>query len=249
MAEMIARTRRGHRGALAAVRAHEDRDTARLRLGASCLAVAIALLWCNCALAAEPRVLLLRGWFGVFSTGMDSLASELKAKGIKAEVASHLYWSTALKDILNERAAGNTGALVLVGHSQGANNVIDMARSLEARKIPVDLLVTLAPFMQDPLPSNVVRAVNYYQSPGWGAPLTADRGFHGKLSNINVGDDWTIAHVSIDKSSRIHADIAREIAAVLQAKEKEGAEEGNPLTAAAQPSSPQKKLPPQAQAQ
>jgi hypothetical protein len=236
MAEMIARIRRGHRGPLAAVRAHEDRDASRLRLGASCLAVAMALLWCNCALAAEPRVLLLRGWFGVFSTGMDSLASEL-------------YWSTALKDIVKERAAGNTGALVLVGHSQGANNVIDMARSLEARKIPVDLLVTLAPFMQDPLPSNVVRAVNYYQSPGWGAPLTADRGFRGKLSNINVGDDWTIAHVSIDKSSRIHADIAREIAAVLQAKEKEGAEEGSPLTAAAQPSSPQKKLPPQAQAQ
>ena len=249
MAEMIARTRRGHRDPPAALPAHENRDASRLRLGASCLAVAITLLWCNCALAAEPRVLLLRGWFGVFSTGMDSLASELKAKGIKAEVASHLYWSTALQDILKERAAGNTGALVLVGHSQGANNVIDMARSLEARKIPVDLLVTLAPFMQDPLPSNVVRAVNYYQSPGWGAPLTADRGFHGKLSNINVGDDWTIAHVSIDKSSRIHADIAREIAAVLQAKEKEGAEEGSPLTAAAQPSSPQKKLPPQAQAQ
>ena len=185
----------------------------------------------------------------MFSTGMDSLASELKAKGIKAEVASHLYWSTALKDIVKERAAGNTGALVLVGHSQGANNVIDMARSLEARKIPVDLLVTLAPFMQDPLPSNVVRAVNYYQSPGWGAPLTTDRGFRGKLSNVNVGDDWTIAHISIDKSTKIHADIAREIAAVLQAKEKEGTEEASPLTAAAQPSSPQKKFPPQAQAQ
>jgi len=76
---MIARIRRGHRGALAAVRAHEDRDASRLRLGASCLAIAITLLWCNCALAAEPRVLLLRGWFGVFSTGMVSLASELKA--------------------------------------------------------------------------------------------------------------------------------------------------------------------------
>jgi hypothetical protein len=246
MTEMIARTRRGHRGPPAALPAH---DASRLRLGASCLAVTLALLWCNCALAAEPRVLLLRGWFGVFSTGMDSLASELKAKGIKAEVAGHVYWSTAVKDIVKDRAAGNTGPLVLVGHSQGANNVIDMARSLEARKIPVDLLVTLAPFMQDPLPSNVVRAVNYYQSPGWGAPLTVDRGFHGKLSNINVGDDWSIAHISIDKSTKIHADIAREIAAVLQAKEKEGTEEGSPLTAAAQPSSPQKKFPPQAQAQ
>src|SRR5215470_4720502 len=247
MAKMIAWTRRGHRGPLAAVRAHEHRDALRLRLGASCLAVAIALLWCNCALAAEPRVLLLRGWFGVFSTGMDSLANELKAKGIKAEVAGHVQWSTAVKDIVKERAAGNIGPLVLVGHSQGANNVIDMARSLEANKIPVDLLITLAPFMQDPVPANVVRAINYYQSPGWGAPLTTDRGFHGKLSNINVGDDWTIAHVSIDKSARIHAEIAREIVAALQAKD--GVEGANPLIATAPPQSPQKQLPPQAQAQ
>ena len=215
MTEMIARTRRGHRGPPAALPAH---DASRLRLGASCLAVTLALLWCNCALAAEPRVLLLRGWFGVFSTGMDSLASELKAKGIKAEVAGHVYWSTALKDIVKDRAAGNTGPLVLVGHSQGANNVIDMARSLEARKIPVDLLVTLAPFMQDPLPSNVVRAVNYYQSPGWGAPLTTDRGFHGKLSNVNLIDDPTILHVSIDKSTRVQADILREIDAAVRGK-------------------------------
>src|SRR5215467_11071313 len=109
MAKMIAWTRRGHRGPLAAVRAHEHRDALRLRLGASCLAVAIALLWCNCALAAEPRVLLLRGWFGVFSTGMDSLANELKAKGIKAEVASHLYWTKAVSEILEDRAAGKAG--------------------------------------------------------------------------------------------------------------------------------------------
>jgi hypothetical protein len=91
-----------------------------------------------------------------------------------------------------------------------------------------------------------VRAVNFYQSPGWGAPLTTDRSFHGKLSNINVGDDWTIAHVSIDKSAKIHAEIAREILAAL--KPKEGVEEASPLTAAAPPQSPQKNLPPQAQA-
>jgi len=107
----------------------------------------LAQFQCNGALAAETQVLLLRGWFGVFSTGMDGLAAELKAKGIKTEVAGHLYWSTAVKEILKERAAGKNGALVLVGHSQGANNVIDMARSLEPHKVSVDLLVTLAPFM------------------------------------------------------------------------------------------------------
>ena len=231
MAETIARTGRGRRDTTAPARAHR-----RLPFAAQSLAVAVALLWCNGALAAETQVLLLRGWFGVFSTGMDGLAAELKAKGIKTEVAGHLYWSTAVKEILKERAAGKTRALVLVGHSQGANNVIDMARSLEP------------PFMQNPVPANVVRAVNYFQSPGWGAPLTAEPGFHGKLSNVDVGDDWTIAHISIDKSARIHAEISRDIAALSQAKE--GPQDGaaNPLTAAA-PQSPQKKFPPQAEAQ
>lgn len=179
----------------------------------------VALLWCDGARAGEARVLLLRGWFGVFSTGMDSLANDLKAKGIKAEAAGHLYWSTAVSDIVRERETGKAGLLVLVGHSQGANNVIDMARELESHNIPVDLLVTLAPFMQDPVPANVVRAINYYQSPGWGAPLTAAAGFHGKLSNIDVGGDWSISHISIDKSARIHADLEREITSLVQAKE------------------------------
>jgi hypothetical protein len=244
---MVARTRPAHRAIVAPARAREHRQPSPFHCAARSLAVVLALLWCNGAVAAETQVLLLRGWFGVFSTGMDGLAAELKAKGIKAEVAGHLHWSTAVKEILKERAAGKTSALVLVGHSQGANNVIDMARSLEPHKVSVDLLVTLAPFMQKPVPANVVRAVNYFQSPGWGAPLTADPGFHGKLANIDVGNDWTIAHISIDKSSRIHAEISREIAALAQSKEAPQDGSANPLTAAAPP--PQKKFPPQAQAQ
>jgi hypothetical protein len=182
------------------------------------MVLAVALFWCNPGFAAEPRVLLLRGWLGVFSTGLDSLADELKAKGIKAEVAGHLHWDTAVSDILRARAAGETGPIVLVGHSQGANNVIDIARALEPRKVPVDLLVTLAPFLQNPIPANVLRAVNYYQSPGWGAALVGDRGFHGKLSNVNLVDDPTILHVSVDKSTKIHADILREIEALVRGK-------------------------------
>jgi hypothetical protein len=177
----------------------------------------ILLVYCGPA-RAEPRVILLRGWFGVFSTGLDALADTLKAKGIRAEVLGHLSWKTAADEILRERAEGKTDALVLVGHSQGANNVIDMARMLEVRNVPVALLVTLAPYRQDPVPANVLRAVNYYQSSGWGAPLSAGPGFKGKLSNVDVAEDSTISHVNIDKSARIQADVAREIGALVKAK-------------------------------
>jgi thioesterase domain-containing protein len=203
------------------VRVRDARHAIGVIAGASWLVatMALALLWCGHAFAAQPKVVLLRGWFGVFSTGMDSLADELKAKGIHAQVAGHMSWKTAVSDILRERAAGKTGPLVLMGHSQGANNVIDMARALAVHNVRVDLLVTLVPLMQNPVPANVVRAINYYQSPGiWGSPLVADPGFHGKLTNIDVADDPTILHISIDKSARIHSDISREILALSQTK-------------------------------
>src|SRR5579864_657186 len=218
----------------------DQRDAVRVRkpLGSGAgmrwlgAVVATALVWSNCALAGEPKVILLRGWFGVFSTGLDSLADELKAKGIKAEVEGHLYWTKAVSEILQDRAAGKTGPIVLVGHSQGANNVIDIARSLESKNVPVDLLVTLAPFLQYPIPANVVRAVNYYQSPGWGAPLKGDTGFHGTIANNELSGEWTITHINIDKSSKVQADILRQIEALTQAKPAEEAATARPATVA-----------------
>jgi len=182
-------------------------------LGALCLA--IALLWSS-ATKAETRVYLLRGWFGVFSTGLDSLAAELRSKGIKAETVGHLAWKTTVSNIIKWHASGNSNPLVLVGHSQGANNVIDMARLLQRENIPVDLLVTLAPAGQDPIPVNVMRAINYYNSPGWGAPVTADAGYRGKLTNINLGGDIGIFHVAIDKNPKIQGEIERAILSVPQ---------------------------------
>jgi predicted esterase len=181
------------------------------------VSIAIALLWSSAA-NAETRVYLLRGWFGVFSTGLDGLAEELRSKGIKAEAVGHLAWKSTVSEIVKDRAAGKSASLVLVGHSQGANNVIEMARLLEREKIPVDLLVTLAPLFQDPIPGNVVRAINYYHSPGWGAPVVADAAYHGKLSNINLGGDVGISHIAMDKSPKIQAEIERAILSVPQTK-------------------------------
>ena len=177
------------------------------------LIIAIALFGCNCA-EAEVKVYLLRGWFGVFSTGLDTMADELRSKGVKAEAIGHRAWRSAVSSIVKDREAGATYRLALVGHSQGANNVIEMARALRAYDIPVDLLITLVAYGQDQVPSNVARAINYYQSPGWGSPLVADADFKGELSNVNVASDWAVFHINIDKSAKIQAEVVKAIMAL-----------------------------------
>ena len=184
-------------------------------LGALC--VAVATLWSSAG-KAETQVYLLRGWFGVFSTGLDTMADDLRSKGVKAETVGHLAWKSTVANIIKDRAAGKSGALVLIGHSQGANNVIEMARILEKDGIAVDLLVTLAPLLQDPIPGNVARAINYYNSPGWGAPVKAEVGYRGNLSNVNLGGDLGIAHIAMDKSPNIQAEIERAILSVRQTR-------------------------------
>jgi hypothetical protein len=191
----------------------------------------VALLSCADAHASETRAYLLRGWFGVFSTGMDELAGDLRSKGIKAEAIGHLAWKSTISKIVQDRAAGRIGGLALVGHSQGAINVIEMAQALKAHKIQVDLLVTLVPAGQNPVPNNVVRAMNFYQSPGWGSAITAEAGFRGKLSNIDLSSELTVTHITIDKSAKVQGEIARAILAIPKA----GAKETSPPPAAAPP--------------
>jgi hypothetical protein len=196
------------------MRMHRPCGSQTALLGALC--VALALMWSNAA-RAEAQVYLLRGWFGVFSTGLDSMGVDLRNKGINAQTVGHLAWKSTVSSIIKRHAAGQDGPIVLVGHSQGANNVIEMARLLDAEKIPVDLLITLAPMLQDPIPGNVVRAINYYHSPGWGAPVSAEAGYRGKLSNINLGGDLGLSHMAMDKSPKIQAEIERAILTVAQA--------------------------------
>ena len=188
---------------------------AGMRKAALSALAAVALLWHGPA-RADTEVYLLRGWFNVFSTGMDTIAEELRSKGIRAEAMGHLSWRSAVSKIVDERTSGATSRLVLVGHSQGANNAIDMARELAKHGIAVDLLITLVPFMQDPVPANVARAINYYQAPGWGSPLTADPGFKGEIANINIAQDYEVLHITIDKSAKVQAAVVAAIAELPQ---------------------------------
>lgn len=189
------------------------------KAGASRLffALLLGVLWAPCSEAAETHVYLLRGWFGVFSTGLDAMAEELNAKGVRAEAIGHLSARATVAKIVQEQAVAKPGPIILIGHSQGANNVIEMARALGAQNISVDLLITLAPFLQDPVPANVVRVMNFYTA-GWGAPLMADPSFHGKLSNFDLSSDAEVSHISIDKSPKVQSEITRAVMLISRQK-------------------------------
>jgi hypothetical protein len=186
----------------------------RSRIG---LVAALALAWCNDAFAAENRVILLRGYLGLFSNGLDELADELRAKGFDVEVRRHLYWTDVVNDILRDRAAGKIGTLTFVGHSQGGNDALEIATALQVSHVPIDLIVTLAPVYPKPVPANVARAIDYYQAGGWGSPLTPGQGFRGTLQNHNVAGDQNISHFNIADNPGIRAAVVREIEAVPQA--------------------------------
>jgi hypothetical protein len=86
-----------------------------------------------------------------------------------------------------------------------------MARELDKHGVPVDLIITLVPWLQNPVPANVVRAVNYYQAPGWGSPLTAEPGFKGEIDNRNIAGDWGTLHITIDKTPKIQEAVIAEV--------------------------------------
>jgi hypothetical protein len=181
------------------------------------LIVTLALAGSDDAFAAENRVILLRGYLGLFSNGLDELADELKAKGFDVEVRKHLYWTDVVNDILRDRAAGKIGTLTFIGHSQGGNDAIEIATALQVSHVGVDLIVTLAPVYPKPVPANVARAIDYYQAGGWGSPLTPGQGFRGALANHNVAGDQNISHFNIANNPGIRAAVVREIEAVPQA--------------------------------
>lgn len=157
------------------------------------------------------HVYLYRGLLNVFSLGMDSLASKLEAVGVSATVSNHTLWSGQADDMIAKYRAGNREPIILMGHSAGADATISVARKLAQYNIPVALIVNFDPVSPDQVPANVRQIVNYYVPAGWGAAVSADKRFKGKLANVN--ENATTNHFSIDKDDSLQR---QAIARVLQ---------------------------------
>jgi hypothetical protein len=154
----------------------------------------------------------LRGLFNVFSLGMDSLGEELNRRGVETTVDNYADWQELADKAAARYKAGSENPIILIGHSLGADAVIEMAAYLGRKDVPVALVIPFDGTHPLIAPANVVRVVNLTQRTY--AYARPGPGFHGSLVNVDVSFDKNIDHINIDKSARTHARAISEVLAV-----------------------------------
>jgi hypothetical protein len=164
---------------------------------------------------AQPRahVYLFRGLADVYSLGMNTLADELNARGVYATAHSHTDWKPIADRAVADYKAGKEAPIILIGHSLGADAVMEMADYLGDKGVPVALVVPFDGTQSFPVPGNVGRVINFTQRDY--AYMRPGTGFRGSLSNVDLSADRSIDHVTIDKSPRLHAWVISEVLAIV----------------------------------
>src|SRR5689334_12251388 len=164
---------------------------------------------------AESRahVYLLRGLMNIFSLGMDTLSEQLNRRGVYATVHGYGEWQSLADRAAVDFKAGKEGPIILIGHSLGADAVMEMAAYLGRKGIPVALVVPFDGTQSFAASDNVARVLNLTQRDY--AYMRKGPGFHGTLANVDVSSDPSIDHINIDKSPRLHARVVSEVLAVV----------------------------------
>jgi thioesterase domain-containing protein len=93
---------------------------------------------------SRAHVYLLRGLMNIFSLGMDTLAEEIRRQGIYATVHNYAEWQTLADRAAAAYRAGREGPIIIIGHSLGADAVMEMSAYLGRRGVPVALAIIAA---------------------------------------------------------------------------------------------------------
>lgn len=163
------------------------------------------------------HVYCMRGWLGIFSTGMDDLAVKIDKEVAAVSVADE-EWQRLKNFLIKQKKAGRLNEpLVLVGHSWGADDQIRVAEDLAKAGITVDLLITVDPVTPPAIPSNVKRCLNIYKShpitdpvPLWRGVAIDQNNTKVPITNINLREDkvefetGSIDHINIEKAPGVH---------------------------------------------
>lgn len=160
----------------------------------------------------QGDIYILGGGFGVFSTGLEKLRTQLQEKGVTASRVSYQGWRGVARKIVEHRRKYGRKPVVIIGHSLGANNSILIANALKKEGIQVDLIVSLASTAPMTVPSNVRNVVNYYfSSGGWGYIFEGESGFSGNLNNMDMANHPGIGHFTVDDNQVLRDQVVRNV--------------------------------------
>jgi hypothetical protein len=162
---------------------------------------------------SRAHVYLLRGLMNIFSLGMDTLAEKIQHRGIYATVHNYSEWQSLADHAAAAYHAGTEGPIIIIGHSLGADAVVEMSAYLGRKGVPVALAVPFDGTQSFATPSNVGRVLNLTHA-DYGR-VYRGAGFHGSIANVDVSSDRNIDHLNIDKSARLHAQVIGAILAVV----------------------------------
>jgi hypothetical protein len=165
------------------------------------------------------KVFCGRGWLGVFSTGMMTLADRIDTVvGVSAVSTADMEYPRLQEWLVSEYKKGNLSEpLVLLGHSWGADDMIRVSQHLQENGIQVDLLVLIDPVTPPLVPPNVKRVYCVYKShpetdalPFWrGVPASVQDPKATELENIDLRyakvdfDTSEISHPYVDKNKGV----------------------------------------------
>ncbi len=163
------------------------------------------------------RVYIFRGIGHIWSGGMTELAHELNRRGTTASAHRHSEWYECAKEAIKlYKSDPDRWPIVLIGHSNGGDMIINMAYMMKEAGVPVSLAIGFDPtrFNRN-VPSNVARFINLYQSLNMlgGGAVAAQPDFKGQLLNVDLRNHFEIGHMNIDRIPQLHKEV---IAKVLQ---------------------------------
>jgi len=184
----------------------------------------------HAAASSHAHVYLMRGLMNIFSLGMDQLATKIARHGIEASVHNHAEADKIASEIAARYRAGDHGPIILIGHSLGADAVMQMAQALNKEAVPVALVIPFDGTGSYAAPKNVACVLNLTQRDY--AYVRSGAGFRGKLANVNVSGNAGIDHFTIDKAPRLQA---YALNSVLQAASSESCRPGGEHSTVAKP--------------
>ncbi|HWV53263.1 alpha/beta hydrolase [Pseudorhodoplanes sp.] len=160
----------------------------------------------------QAQIYLIRGLFGVFSSGMDQMAAQFQAQGYgNVSLWSWTDVDQISNDIIGGHQNGDNAHIILIGHSLGSNAVVQVADRLAQQAIPVDLAVTFDITEGLTVPLNVQRFVNFFQNNGFGRPAIEPAGFTGEFANINLSNQASLDHGNIDNAPQLQQYVLQQV--------------------------------------